>query len=836
MPPDSEPAPSLSAHFPFSPLETNPASPQSPRKRLRVQGTHYTPQDRLGKQVYRDEVSLLQFSSLADFLRARRGRSNLTDLQHLSHHPAKTILQHLTHTGFPAGVTTPPWTLPERDAAMTRGPHKSAHEHVAFLREELADMVDRATWVVLPYHLLRHIPNLRISPMGVVPQNDRRPRPIVDYSFSGVNQDTRLLAPREAMQFGRALERLIWQVVHSNPAFGPVQFMKIDVADGFYRVWLDVQDVPTLAVSVPHLPGEPRLLALPLALPMGWTQSPPAFCMVTETIADLANRRLHNHHVPPPYHRLEPLARSPATDAVHLPPPLRPSSVPLPPPNPRLSYLQRPLATVDVFVDDFLGAAQGSESSLSHTRRTLMHAIDTVLRPLDASDIPSRTEPISTTKLLKGDANWATCKKMLGWIIDSHSMTLTLPPRRLQRLADILDSIPSTQRRLSLDTWSCLLGELRSMSLALPGARGLFSHLQQAGRSRQGSRLRLTPAFHRALDDFRWLLRHLGSRPTRLFELVPTAPTLLGSHDASGSGAGGVWLPHPTAVPRRTPLFCLSPPVRGLTSTASARLRRVIPSHPVPVVWRTTFPPAVASRLVSADNLGGDLNNSVLELVGAYLHDDVAAHCFDVRERTLKSGTDNIATLYWYRRGSVTTTSPTATLLRNHAMHQRFHRYVSLKDYIPGPVNTLADDASRFTHLSDAAFLSYFNSTYPQAHPWHLYHPRRPMLSSATCALRNKMSPMESFLHDPPPPLHSGLSGTPSAPPSMSLLPFKASPTPSHTFRSLPCDTATAASAPVDALSVAAPWKVPYVALAKRLPVWGPRTPDLLHKAMLTSV
>ena len=79
-------------------------------------------------------------------------------------------------------------------------------------------MVNRATcWLVLPYHVLRHLPNLRISPMGVVPQHERRPRPIVDYSFSGVNQDTIHLAPCEAMQFGRALERLNAQVVHSDP-------------------------------------------------------------------------------------------------------------------------------------------------------------------------------------------------------------------------------------------------------------------------------------------------------------------------------------------------------------------------------------------------------------------------------------------------------------------------------------------------------------------------------------------------------------------------------------------------------------------------------------------
>ena len=709
---------------------------------------------------------------------------------------------------------------------MTRGPHHSSFQHIDFLRDELADMVDQATWLVLPYARLRHIPNLRISPMGVVPQNERRPRPIVDYSFSGVNRDTVLLAPRKAMQFGRALERLITQVVRSNPLFGPVQFLKIDIADGFYRVWLDIDTIPTLAVSIPSLPGEQPLLALPLALPMGWTESPPAFCTVTKTIADVTNHRLHRRRkfgqhplealadVSPP--SLLPLPSSPDTSYS--------TTTALPPLNPLLSFSRQPVSAVDVFVDDFLAIAQ--PPTASRTRRTLMHTIDNVFRPLSPSDPVQRTEPISLSKLAKGDAAWSTRKQMLGWILDSVDMTLTLPPRRLQRLADLLDSIPSSQRRLSLQKWHCLLGELRSMSLALPGSRGLFSHLQQAIRSRQGNRLRLTAAFHHALDDFRWLHAHLQHRPTRLFELVPTAPSLVGTHDASGTGAGGVWVPDPSLVPRRQPLYVV---------TADHQLQRTIPTGPVPVVWRAPFPQHVQASLVSWTNPAGVINNSELELIGAYLHDDVATQCWDVRERTLRSATDNLATLFWHRRGSVTTTSPTATILRQHAMHQRFHRYISLKDFIPGTHNTIADAASRLSTLSDAQFLTYFNTSFPQESPWHLYRIPPTMISSATSALRKKRLPLELFLREPPPPLPNGIFGKTSAPTCLSVLPFKTSPIPSRISKSSPTGTGMASSVPLGALSAGAPWKVPYAALAKRLRVWGPRTHASLHTATLTS-
>ncbi|MFN7879320.1 MAG: hypothetical protein ACK5P1_04835, partial [Sphingobacteriia bacterium] len=105
-----------------------------------------------------------------------------------------------------------------------------------------------------------------------------------------------------------------------------------------------------------------------------------------------------------------------------------------------------------------------------------------------------------------------------------------------------------------------------------------------------------------------------------------------------------------------------------------------------------------------------------MELAGSVLHHAAAVLAWDLRERTIQAATDNMATLYWHRRGSISSTGPTARLLRLQALHQRQHRYVALKDYIPGPLNSMADDASRLTDLTDVALLRHFNSRYPQTH------------------------------------------------------------------------------------------------------------------------
>jgi hypothetical protein len=70
-------------------------------------------------------------------------------------------------------------------------------------------------------------------------------------------------------------------------------------------------------------------------------------------------------------------------------------SLPVPPTLDPLLYKarKRVLAAVDIFVDDFLGVAQGDASRLSRIRRILFTAVDDVFRPLDALDQSARRVP-----------------------------------------------------------------------------------------------------------------------------------------------------------------------------------------------------------------------------------------------------------------------------------------------------------------------------------------------------------------------------------------------------------------------------------------------------------
>ena len=782
-------SPSPSLTLPTPPITFPPASPLS--HAATPSALSGLPHE-LGKCIARD-VALLNKLGWKRFVAARRHRKDLADL-HINH-PAKRLLMTYKNQGVPAKVTTPPWSPERIRQAVTRGPHRSCEEHTEFLAEEFVSMIQKGQWTILPFSVVEKFVNLRVSPPGVVPQHDRRPRWIIDYSFYGVNEETLPLVAEGSMQFGHALERILRHILFSDPNHGPVYLLKIDISDGFYRIDVNPFDIPRLGAVFPTEEGQDPLIAFPLVLPMGWKNSPPAFTTATETIADLANGALHAGKSAPP-HPLD--IRAQMHDEIDEHTSETPSTEPKVAPDPSLPSRQYPTAEVDVYVDDFIAVAQGDRKRLTNVRATLLHSIDSVFRPNDEQDSKFRSEPVSLKKLDRGDASWSTHQTILGWDIDTRSKTITLPPHRKQRLQEVLQSIPPDQRRIGITKWHKVLGELRSMSIALPGSRGLFSALQKALQMHKGKRVSLTQDVHQALQDFRWILNNLSERPTRIAELVPLLPSALGHHDASGIGAGGVWFPAQSIQARRGHL---SPPL----------------------LWRYQWPRHIADRLITDKNPHGTITISDLELAGGLLHLDVLCQHYDARERTILSKTDNLATLYWQRKGSATSDKVPPHLLRLFGIHQRLHRYVPRHDYIPGGSNPLADDASRLFHLNDHDFLTHFNTMYPQPLSYHYATPTPAMTSAVISALLKKPYNVESLRDEMPAPTPTGTPGAVSQL-SWASTPFsKPSRTRYQSYKSSSTEfekehlQSTAIPSSLERL------KITYGALDKRSPCWATR-------------
>ena len=723
------------------------------------------------------------------FVKEERGLADIATGVYALPHKAARLLHHLQHRGVSVPLHTGPWTRDQLRQAASRGSHKSAKDDVEFVCNEMLELCRQGFWTVLPLHVALQLHHLRLSPLGVVPQRNRRSRLIVDYTYSGVNDETARLAPPEAMQFGKALQRLLQQLVHADPRYGPAWLAKIDIADGFYRIGIQPRDIPRLAVILPSTTAEP-LVALPLALPMGWVESPPYFTAVTETACDLLNHALRRGDHPPP-HRLEATAATQPEAAATRSSPLGDFATGCAyggPPERRKS----PLAYGDVYVDDFILAAQTTRHR-QRVMRLALHAIDAVFRPLDPStDRPSRKEPISVKKLLQGDACWSPRKTVLGWDLDTTTETLQLPPHRLARLYSLLDAYPPTRKRVPIAEWHQLLGELRSMAAALPGSRGLFSTLQDALRTGDRSRVRLNRRTFDSLSDFRAIADSLRVRPTRFRELVPVGePIAIGACDACRRGMGGVWFQ---------------------------------PGH-APLVWRAAFPLPVQRDLVTSDNPHGSISISDLELAGTLSHKHILTQVTVVAERPIWLAGDNRASLAWATKGSATASTARAFLLRLGALHQRFHRYVPQHDYIAGPANVMADDASRRWDLSDAELLSHFNSTYPQDTSWTSLHLTPTMFCAVIGALSRKRStPTNLHIGALPLPLPGTFGNVSALLPASTLTSPTSAGIPYPSCSSSPISIGRAVSPPATGPFDLARWKTPSAMWRRRSPGWGPWT------------
>ena len=72
---------------------------------------------------------------------------------------------------------------------------------------------------------------------------------------------------------------------------------------------------------------------------------------------------------------------------------------------------------------------------------------------------------------------WSTCPVLLGLVIDMVNITLYFLPNRDNRFKEILTGIPTNQKCIGVDKWHRVLGDIRSMDIALTGSQGLFIHM-----------------------------------------------------------------------------------------------------------------------------------------------------------------------------------------------------------------------------------------------------------------------------------------------------------------------------------------------------------------------
>jgi len=181
----------------------------------------------------------------------------------------------------------PNWTWEACKAAVDSGPHPPAStpESIKLFIDDIGYQEKAGFCKVVTWEEIQHTrpPKLKISPVAVVPQTDRRGRIILDLSFpvyqeidgvieiiqASVNEITIISAPTTPVkEIGKVLNRLL-HYMKTTVAGVWIYFSKLDISDGFWRMVVTPEDGYNFAYVLPQPPGMPIKIVVPSALQMG---------------------------------------------------------------------------------------------------------------------------------------------------------------------------------------------------------------------------------------------------------------------------------------------------------------------------------------------------------------------------------------------------------------------------------------------------------------------------------------------------------------------------------------------------------------------------------------
>ena len=654
-------------------------------------------------------------------------RNNMCPSGLAMHHPAAHLLMAYATLGCPT-ETGEHWTPLQMQAAIDRGPHKSALDPDAItqLNQEVQQKVANGQARIVNWDDIKDDPppELKISPLAMIPHKSRMFRAILDLSFPvrlangsivpSVNAATTKTAPRGAInQIGHSLQRIIHAFATAAPD-AKIFMAKWDIKDGFWRLDCEIGQEWNFCYVLPSLNNGPVQLVVPTSLQMGWIESPPYFCTASETARDVAEQYLQLPVGTLPDHKF--ITKTEQHPELH--------DLPQNETGP-LKFM------LEVYMDDYIGLAiPTSISQLRHYANAVMYGIHDVFPPDDDDD----NDPISNKKLMKMDGSWATIKDILGLTFDGANKTIWLESDKRDILLTVLTGWLRAGRDkncgIPFSEFQSIVAKVRHAFLTIPAGRGLMSQFNTILR-KQPTRVFLhrNRALRTAIAECRTFLRESVSLPTKCASLVTAWPDYIGITDASSFGAGGVIVGENKAAP--------------LT------------------VFRVQWPPDITAAVISDNNPEGTLTNNDLEMAGlVLLWLAIEATCPDLEGSHVALYSDNTPTVSWVERMASKKSPIAMQLLRALALRLQVTRASPLTPlHIPGVQNAMSDIPSRsfgseprWTCASDSDLLSLFTSLFPPPPQisWNVFHHSSAICTKVISALRTQVSNTDEWRRLPP--------------------------------------------------------------------------------------
>jgi len=642
------------------------------------------------------------------------------------------ILHAYCYEGVPADCG-PDWPLSTVETALAVGPHVSAQtpDNVRLIWDDVQYQADAGFIKIVPLDQLRargFPSNTKVSRLAVVPQTDRRGRLILNLSApvhssgpsrrsrgpklplqASVNSTTVAAPERSGVEhLGQVLPGLL-QYMFDAPQEWTIHWSKLDLSDGFWRMVVQGGLEPNFLYVLPtRQPSEPIHVVLPGSLQMGWTNSPPYFCEVTDIIVSLIIRLMAvsfaSNGISEP-HPLEEYA-CPPPEVTGSPPPL----------SDDFSFILK------VFVDDFMGGI-AVPPHVPHTpfvlwaARACFHGTHAVFPPPDISGHLNGRDSISLSKLAKGDATYTPDKTLVGFRfcgLPGPSRTVGLPESKWRRYRSALDAALAADRHIiPWKTFESLYGKLQHVATCFPLLRAYMTALNTVfKRPSQTVGLGKASILRKTLLRLGPLLDQAHETPAHICQLVPTAlPHVYSYFDAAAVGAGGVCLPCTLYVPA--------------------------------ILWRIEFPKDIADCVRE-----GSITNSDVEQFAWFVDHCEKAIWVPTGPACLceHKYSDNSPTVGWDNRkaSSANSTAPSDFIQLAAMVSHAERRAPGETTHTSGESNRMADFASRsyeegYPTTADALFLQEFSHRFPlppQLGSWQLARVRSEITSVGFSILR----------------------------------------------------------------------------------------------------
>ena len=137
-------------------------------------------------------------------------------------------------------------------------------------------------------------------------------------------------------------------------------------------------------------------------------------------------------------------------------------------------------------------------------------------------------------------------------------------------------------------------------------------------------------------------------------------------------------------------------------------------------MWFSPFPWETQEIIVSNSNPKGDVTIKDMELAALLAQIYIFAPKIQPLAQIF-TAVDNMEAQGWPNRGSIRSTMAVGTILRDLTfLTWGQHIYASVSN-IKGAYNTMANAASRLTHLTNQMLLRHFSLTFLQENPWRLF-------------------------------------------------------------------------------------------------------------------